>query len=159
MSVGSVRQRGQEGRPVLFPQQGLRCITVVRQTQVCLDRALDLEEEKKKELQQTTRAVLYSHLVCMSTYRGLLCGSDSATVFFFFCSLSYYVYIECIFPGRQPRNQDCVNHRLRHGCGQYVTSQACVYFVSYVRRSGCLRKVLIILYKLKSLKRSKNNNV
>lgn len=84
MSVGSVRQRGQEGRPVLFPQQGLRCITVVRQTQVCLDRALDLEEEKKKELQQTTRAVLYSHLVCMSTYRGLLCGSDSATVFFFF---------------------------------------------------------------------------
>ncbi len=48
MSVGSVRQRGQEGRPVLFPQQGLRCITGVRQTQVCLDRVLDLTEKKKR---------------------------------------------------------------------------------------------------------------
>lgn len=50
MSVGSVRQRGQEGRPVLFPQQGPHCITVVRQTQVCLDRVLDLEEKKKKRI-------------------------------------------------------------------------------------------------------------
>lgn len=50
MSVGSARQRGQEGRPVLFPQQGPHCITVVRQTQVCLDRALDLREREKKEL-------------------------------------------------------------------------------------------------------------
>lgn len=159
MSVGSVRQRGQEGRPVLFPQQGPHCITVVRQTQVCLDRVLDLEKKKKKkELQQTTQAVLYSHLVCMSTYRGLLCGSDFATVFFSL-SLSYYVYIECIFSGRQPRNQDCVNRRLRHGCGQYVTSPACVFLVSYVCRSVCLHKVLIILYKLKSLKINKNNIV
>lgn len=45
MSVGSVRQRGQEGRPVLFPQQGPHCIAVVHQTQVCLDRALDLTEK------------------------------------------------------------------------------------------------------------------
>lgn len=95
MSVGSVRQRGQEGRPVLFPQQGPHCITVVRQTQVCLDRVLDLEEKEKKELQQTTQAVLYSHLVCMSTYRGLLCGSDFATVFFSLSLLLciYRVYI------------------------------------------------------------------
>ena len=47
MSVGSARQRGQEGRAVLFPQQGPRCITVVRQTQACLDRALDLTEKKE----------------------------------------------------------------------------------------------------------------
>lgn len=58
MSVGSVRQRGQEGRPVLFPQQGPHCITVVCQTQVCLDRALDLTEKKKELQQQTTQAVL-----------------------------------------------------------------------------------------------------
>jgi len=30
--------------PVLFPQQGPHFITVVRQTQVCLDRVLDLTE-------------------------------------------------------------------------------------------------------------------
>lgn len=63
MSVGSVRQRGQEGRPVLFPQQGSHCITVVRQTQVCLDRGLGSSREEKELQQQTTQAVLYSLLV------------------------------------------------------------------------------------------------
>lgn len=48
MSVGSARQRGQEGRPVLFPQQDPHCIAVVRQTQVCLERAVDLTEKKEK---------------------------------------------------------------------------------------------------------------
>ncbi len=47
MSVGSVRQRGQEGSPALFPQQGSHCITGARQTQVCLDRALDLPEKRR----------------------------------------------------------------------------------------------------------------
>lgn len=89
MSVGSVRQRGQEGSPVLFPQRGSRCITVVCQTQVCLDRVLD-PTEKKKELQQQTAR---SHIVCLSIckhvdYRGLFCGFDFVT--FFFClSLSF----------------------------------------------------------------------
>lgn len=33
---------------MLFTQQGLHCITAVRQTQVCFGRALDLTEKKKR---------------------------------------------------------------------------------------------------------------
>lgn len=48
MSVGSVRRRGQEGSPVLFPQQGPRCITAVCPTQVCLDSLGSCTEGKKR---------------------------------------------------------------------------------------------------------------
>lgn len=66
MSVGSVRRRGQEGSPVLFPQQGPRCIAVVCRTQVCLDSLGSCTEGEKKELQQqTAQAVLYSMFVYM----------------------------------------------------------------------------------------------
>lgn len=66
MSVGSVRRRGQEGSPVLFPQQGLAA------SQWCVGlkyvwTVLDLAQRvKKKELQQqTAQAVLYSMFVYM----------------------------------------------------------------------------------------------
>lgn len=75
MSVGSVGQRGQEGRPVLFPQQGLRCITGVRQTQVCLDRAWILQRKKKNYNNKPHRRLYTVSLsVCQHIdYRGLLC--------------------------------------------------------------------------------------
>lgn len=89
MSVGSVRQRGQEGRPVLFPQQGSHCITVVRQTQVCLDRVLDLPEEKKNH---NNKPIRWSYTVCLfmrqhTDYTGPFYGPDFETIF----SLSLYV--------------------------------------------------------------------
>lgn len=89
MSVGYARRRGQEGRPVLFAQQGPHFIRVVRQTQVCLERALNLTEKKKGVQQQTTHTVLYSLFVYMSTLRGLFCGFHFVTLF---CSLCHEVW-------------------------------------------------------------------
>lgn len=78
MSVGYARRRGQEGRPVLFPQQGPHFIRVVRQTQVCLERALNLTEKKKGVQQQTTHSE--SYMVCLSICQHL---GASSVVFIF----------------------------------------------------------------------------
>lgn len=96
MSVGSARQRGQEGRLVLFPQQDPHCITVVCQTQVCLERALDLTERDKKEKSYNNKPQRQSHKVCLSKcqhidYRGLFCGSDFVTTpLLLLCMFKYF---------------------------------------------------------------------
>lgn len=96
MSVGYARQRGQEGRPVLFPQQGPHCITVVRQTQVCLESLGSYREKKKTYNTKPHRqSYIVSLFMCQHIdYRGLFCGFHFVTFFF---SLFMFKCLEVLF--------------------------------------------------------------
>lgn len=126
MSVGSVRHRGQEGSPVLFPQQGRRCIAVVCRTQVCLDSPGSCTEGKKKSCSNRLRR--RSYIVCLSICKHV--GYRGPPLWFLFCNSLFPPFLfvgASLYPsaGRLARNQDCIKPRLGHRCGMWIKGMVC----------------------------------